>query len=100
MLDSNRGVSERKNDRDPKMNNRKVDEEELIYLERGTGDTGSEKRSLWWSLLITLGSQLKGTKRTIFLSFCFFFFLLLCSLPDHIQYSIYSEKYAILKVGL
>ena len=74
MLDSNRGVSESKNDRDPKMDNRKVDEEELIYLEKGTGDTGSEKRSLWWSLLITLGSQLKGTKRTIFLSFCFVFF--------------------------
>ena len=74
MLDSNRGVSERKNDRDPKMNNRKVDEEELFYLERGTRDTGSEKRSLWWSLLITLGSQLKGKKRTIFLSFCLFVF--------------------------
>ena len=38
MLDTNRDGSERKNDGDLKMDDRKVDKEELIYLERGTGD--------------------------------------------------------------
>ena len=77
------------------MDERKVDKEELIYLERGTGDK-LQKRLFWWSLFITLGTR----RFNSFSKFLFRFVLLLCSLRDHIQCFIYSEKYAILKVGL
>ena len=73
MLDSNRGGSERKNDREMKVDNRNVDEEELFYLERGTGDK-AKKRSLWWSFFITLGIRRheKDNSFSKLFLFCFY----------------------------
>ena len=73
MLDSNRGGSERNNDREMKADNRNVDEEELFYLERGTGDK-AKKRSLWWSFFITLGIRRheKDNSLSKLFLFCFY----------------------------
>ena len=57
------------------MNNRKVDEEELIYLERDSGDI-AKNRSLWCSFFITLGTRRHEEDNNFSKFFCFVFMFL------------------------
>ena len=81
-----RGGGERKNDRDLKMDNGKVDEEELIYLERGSEDK-AKKRSFWWSFFIRLDTR-RHEKDNNFSEFFWFYFYVPYEITFNIPYSL------------